>query len=89
MQDIVITTHQEIKEITERLERIENRLLSVTNQDQEEFLTTEETCALLKISKPTLHRRKMKGEIQFHRIGGMIRFKRSEVMEAATRAKVR
>ena len=46
---------------------------------EEELLTTNEACKLLRCSKPTLHRWKQEGIIPHVRIGVNIRYRKSDL----------
>lgn len=48
----------------------------------EEFLTVEETCKLIKISKPTLYERMKDGSIPFIRLGSRLLFVKEDVLNA-------
>lgn len=50
--------------------------------DSEEFLTVEETCKMLKISKPTLYVRMDDGSIPFIRLGSRLLFVKEDVLKA-------
>ena len=52
-----------------------------TNIIDEPYLTSEEACALLRISPCTLYRYTKNGEIPVVRIGGLLRFKRRSIMD--------
>jgi hypothetical protein len=53
------------------------------NQDkEEEYLTRQETIALLKISYPTLNEWSRKGLLKKYRINSRIRYKKSEIEQA-------
>jgi len=59
-------------------ERIKN--LDLKTKIPSEYLTREETCKLLRISKPTLHELTYKrGLLKGYRIGGRVLYMRSEV----------
>lgn len=56
---------------------IREELSKVT--DKEEFYTINETCAKLKITRPTLYRWVEKGSLKPSRIGGLTRFSGKEI----------
>lgn len=70
-----------------QLDRIES-LLSNTSLGYtperiiEQPITTDELCAFLRISEPTLIRLKKKSKIPFLEIGGSIRFDKAAVLKA-------
>lgn len=49
---------------------------------QQEFLTVQEACALLRISKPTLYKRMEDGTIPVKRMGSRVLFDRAELIES-------
>lgn len=74
----------------ELLELIENRIVNGIEKcksklppiQTDELLNVEETCALLHVSKVTLHKWKKKKLIHPYRIGRRIFFKRSELINS-------
>lgn len=48
----------------------------------EELLTTDQTAALLGITRPTLREYRRKGYVTGYRIGTRVRYKRNEVLNA-------
>lgn len=80
--------------INELLELIEKRIINgiekyytkppPTNTD--ELLSIEEACALLRVSKVTIHKWKKKKLITFYRIGRKIYFKKTELLNSLHRA---
>lgn len=53
-----------------------------TSPDGEKLLGVDETAALLGICRQTVHDWKRRGLLQFHRLGGKVYFKQSEVLAA-------
>lgn len=53
-------------------------------EEKEEYLTSTEAIAYLKISKSTLERWKKKMYLPFERKGGIVRFKKSELDRVLT-----
>ena len=49
----------------------------------DEFITIKEACKILKISVPTLRKKRLEGEIPCYKEGKIIRFKRSEILDLA------
>lgn len=49
---------------------------------EDELLSREEVCALLKISKTTLNTHTNKGDLKSYSIGNRVLYKRSEVLAA-------
>ena len=54
--------------------------------DRDEYMTFGEVCKFLKISTSTLNRLKAEDKIPYRKIGGCIRFKRSELDEASEKS---
>ena len=48
----------------------------------DEFITVNQTCKLLSISKVTCAKWRKEGRIPFYRIGSRVRFKKSEVLNS-------
>jgi excisionase family DNA binding protein len=65
---------------------LDNKLkefISIKKQEPEEALSTiEEVCALLQVSKVTIHKWKKAKRIKSYRIGRRIYFKKSELLAA-------
>lgn len=55
-------------------------------KEDDSLLKIEEVCAILHVSKVTVHKWKRNGLIPFHRMGAKIYFKKSEVLAAVTKA---
>lgn len=53
-----------------------------TSPDGEKLLGVDETAAMLGICRQTVHDWKRRGLLQFHRLGGKVYFKQSEVLAA-------
>lgn len=53
-----------------------------SQSSQDEFLTVEEACKLLRISKPTLYKRMDDGTISSYRIGSRILFNKSILLNS-------
>lgn len=49
---------------------------------QNEFLTVQEACALLRISKPTLYKRMEDGTISSKKIGSRVLFNKAELINS-------
>jgi hypothetical protein len=54
-------------------------------QDENVFLTREETCAILKINKTSLLKWTKKGRLIRYGIGNRVLYKKSEVLESVLR----
>lgn len=52
------------------------------SDNSEEFLTVEEVCKLIKISKPTLYERMKDSSIPFIRLGSRLLFVKEDVLKA-------
>ncbi len=59
-----------------------------TNQ-KETFLTQEEVCSILGISKPTLWNYENRALIPVHRFGSLKRYKLSEILEVPKRVAIK
>ena len=77
----------EFKDLISDIVRKEVQNINSEPQQEDEFLTREETAKILKISLPTLHSYSKKGILQSHRIGRCIRYKKSEIIEAVKEVK--
>jgi excisionase family DNA binding protein len=53
-----------------------------------EFLTSNNVMEWLKISRPTVHRWKIKGVLVAYNVGGKVLFKRSEILEMVEGSKM-
>ena len=51
-------------------------------QEEDILMTTEETVAMLGVSKTTLHHWRKNGVLPYHRLNTRIYFRKSEIMEA-------
>jgi len=67
------------KRILNGIEKFNAKVSLVQNDD---FLSPDEACALLRISKVTMHKWKKKRIIRSYRIGRKIFFKRSELVSS-------
>ncbi len=56
---------------------------------EDEFITIDEVCQLLKRSRPTIHKWKRKGILPFYRLEGNVYFKKSEVMDIPKKVSIR
>lgn len=56
---------------------------------EKEFLTSEDLMKLLKVTAPTLNKLRKSGLIPYYRIGSMIRFEKTEVMDALKNSKTK
>lgn len=54
----------------------------------DEFLTTEQVCKLLKVSRGTIINWRAAGKLESHKIGQRILFKREEILAKINRIKV-
>lgn len=70
------------KLISKSVEKGIEKLKPIKSTDQEEFLTTEEVCKLLKLTRETIWRYTKKGIITSYRIGNLLRYKRSEINQS-------
>jgi len=55
-------------------------------KNQDEFLTVQEACNLLRISKPTLYKRMEDGTINSKRMGSRILFNRAELINTINKS---
>jgi excisionase family DNA binding protein len=85
MSEVIIIqlTKDELKDLIK--ESVKAILKQQTTQEPSAYdrlLKIDEVCALLKVSRVTIHKWKKAGVIPFHRISNRIFFKGAEVMEA-------
>jgi excisionase family DNA binding protein len=72
----------ELQEIVNSMVNVAmNKYLQKNNQDDEKYLTRQQTCKLLKISLPTLHNLHKKGSLKAHKINSRVRYIQSEVQK--------
>jgi excisionase family DNA binding protein len=76
----ILTTENDIKQIvTDIVSALKkNEQPTVEAEKEEKLLTSEEVCKILRCSRPTLHRWKRAGLIDFVRIG-IIRYKQTDL----------
>ncbi len=71
------------------VQRVLNANKSVTPEPQvktgKALLTVEDACAMLSVSRVTLHSWKKRGRLPYHRIGHRVYFKEEEIMGAMRR----
>lgn len=65
--------------VSSELERFSD--LFKKSESDSEYLTREEVCKRLKISKGTLNNRSRSGEIPFHKVGRRVLYRNCEVQE--------
>ena len=70
--------HEILETILTKLEKIEKRL--VTSPD--DYLTIDEVCKKMRITRPTLWAQTKRGNIPSYRVGGRVLYKSSEVETA-------
>jgi excisionase family DNA binding protein len=87
MNSIIILTPEEVEEFMSRLfnsllEKISNPMVPVQNTDSgDELITRREAADLLKMkSLVTIDKLAKKGLLKKHRLGTVVRFKKSEVL---------
>lgn len=79
-QVTILTNETDIKKIVNDIvNELKKNEQPIEEQPQERLLTSAETCAFLRCSKPTLHRMKKNGTIPFIRFGKNIRYKQSDL----------
>ena len=80
----VILDQITVEDFTNRIGRIIREAVSSTviPLDSDEYLTRKQTAKLLQISLVTLRDWSVKGILQSYKIGGRIRYKKSELDEA-------
>jgi excisionase family DNA binding protein len=71
---------------TIRLEFVEGFGKLTKTKEDDAFLKIEEVCAILHVSKVTVHKWKSNGLLPFYRLGSKIYFKKSEILAAAAKA---
>jgi excisionase family DNA binding protein len=67
--------HEILETILTKLEKIEKRLVTLP----EDYLTIDEVCKKMRITRPTLWAHTKRGNIPSYRIGGKVLYKYSEV----------
>lgn len=78
-------TKEEFQDMVQKsVDKALNKEAEVDNnlKAQNEFLTVQEACALLRISKPTLYKRMEDGTITCTRIGARILFNKAELLNS-------
>lgn len=87
-KEVILVENISVEELTEIIanklaDKIENRIAKIiSNQNDEELLTREETATLLKTSYTTLWDWTKKEILITYRIGNRIYYKRGEIMKA-------
>ena len=87
---IYMTAQEAIEAIAQRvvqLQKMSASEQSPTKQEAEEPVSIREVCALLRVSRPTLHSWMAKGTIPFHRKGRRVFLFRSEVLASLEQPK--
>ena len=78
---LIPLTEEELKELLKSsFQEVLNE--SNSNRQNKELLTFKEVISLLGISASTLNNWKRDGKIPFHRIGGRVLFKYTEIVES-------
>jgi hypothetical protein len=79
-------TPEELKQIIKEVIREElNAKNNLVNQEEDVFLTREETCSILKINKSSLWKWTKKGKLISYGIGNRVLYKKNEVIESVMR----
>ena len=79
---IVMLTVGQLREVMKSfIDEAIKSVVSVEENDIDSFLTTEEVCEYLRISRPTIHRWKREGVIPHIRIGKNIRYRESDLRD--------
>ena len=81
---LVQVTPESLAEIVKNAVSIELEKFSdlfKKSESDSEYLTREEVCKRLKISKGTLNNRSRSGEIPFHKVGRRVLYRNCEVQE--------
>lgn len=71
-----------LKHFTDFKSTLKDLILSVNSKDDDKLLSRQETADLLRISLVTLWEWTRKDLIPAYRIGGKVRYKKSEVLQA-------
>jgi excisionase family DNA binding protein len=78
--------------VTEELTDLKEQVLSLREaleaKNVTDFLTSNEVMKWMKISRPTVHRWKIKGVLVAYNVGGKVLFKRSEILEMVEGSKM-
>lgn len=56
--------------------------------DATRILTSGEVCAMLRVSRQTLHRMTKRGDLPHYRVGGLLRFNADDVADYLASARV-
>ena len=76
------------QDLSDKLQGIETLLQEIRQphktQEQEQLLTREETCNMLKMNKATLWKHTKQGKLKSYGIGRRVYYKRSEVLNSLT-----
>ncbi|MDD3725371.1 MAG: helix-turn-helix domain-containing protein [Bacteroidales bacterium] len=79
-QVMYLVSKDDIKDIAISIvEQLRKEIPEPVESKEEKLYTSEEACAYLRCSKPTLHRWKKEGIIPHVRIGSNIRYKESDL----------
>jgi len=70
-----------LKELAEELAPL-LQLNSTKNEDENEFISIEETCKLLRLNKTSVWKHTKAGKLISYGIGNRVLYKRSEVLKA-------
>lgn len=79
-----VLSEEQFNELMSRLESIESKLENVsfeTSDEMDEFLTRDEVCKILKVSKQTLFNWQNNGVLVGERIGTRIRYRKSAILK--------
>jgi len=68
-----------VGQFIELVESQQPKIESYTAPEKEEFLNTDEACQYLKISKATLFRWRKVGYLKSDKVGGILRFRKSQL----------
>ena len=81
MSKLIITTAEELKQLIQETVSIEMKKV-FDEIKPDDLLDIIQVADIFGVSKKTIHVWKKEGIIPFHKYGGKLRFKRSEIMEA-------
>jgi excisionase family DNA binding protein len=88
MQDLLFYIEKSFREILREeinLALKNYREKEETTKSELEFITVEEACKLLRISKPTLYNRMRDGSVNYKRLGGRILFDKQNLFKSNTK----
>ena len=78
--DAIIITKQDLDQFkSEIIQEIRNNMSGSGSDNSRQWLRTRDVCRILKISPSTLQNLRNNGKVPFHKLNGLILYKKSDI----------